>query len=259
MTHFLRLLAESDKAAALSTACAQFKLGASGAYHFDIPPSSFDPIPGKPFAYWVSDAVRQTFERLPPFESDERVVRVGLQTSDNFRFVRASWEVASGSAELKWYPYAKGGSYSPFYSDIHLCVNWKANGLEIDSFPASVVRNSDFYFRPGLTWPSRAHRFAPRALPAGSIFSVRSYCAFPEPEYEAATLALFNSSAFDYLFKTALGRYGYPEFIVGILQIMPWAKPQGRVLERLGTLARRAWPKRHVSCCIRWPRVTGAR
>ncbi|MBP6902895.1 MAG: type II restriction endonuclease subunit M [Burkholderiaceae bacterium] len=241
MTHFLRLLAESDKATALSNACTQFKQGASGAYHFDIPPSSFDPIPGKPFAYWVSDAVRQTFERLSPFESDERVVRVGLQTSDDFRFVRASWEVTSDSTERKWRPFAKGGAYSPFYSDIHLCANWKANGLEIDAFPASVVRNADFYFRPGLTWPLRAHRFAPQALPAGSIFSVRGYCAFPERGHESATLALFNSRAFDYLFKTALGRYGYPEFIVGILQIMPWAKPQGGDLEQLGKLARRAW------------------
>jgi hypothetical protein len=54
-------------------------------------------------------------------------------------------------------------------------------------------------------------------------------------------LALFNSCAFDYLFKTALGRYGYPEFIVGILQIMPWVRPQGGDLQQLGTLARRAW------------------
>jgi len=49
MTHFLRLLAESDKAAALSNSCAQFKLGELDPHHFDIPPSSFDPIPGKPF------------------------------------------------------------------------------------------------------------------------------------------------------------------------------------------------------------------
>jgi hypothetical protein len=248
MTHFLRLLAESDKAAALSNSCAQFKLGELDPHHFDIPPSSFDPIPGKPFAYWVSDAVRQTFERLPHFESDQRVVRVGLQTSDDFRFVRTSWEVVSDRAGKRWFPFAKGGAYSPFYADIHLCVNWTMNGAEIAHFIdlktgklLSRPQNTDFYFRPGLTWPLRASRFAPQALPAGSIFSVRGYCAFPEPKHEAATLALFNSCAFDYLFKTALGRYGYPEFIVGILQIMPWVRPQGGDLQQLGTLARRAW------------------
>lgn len=248
MTHFLRLLAESDKAAALSNACAQFKIGAFGAAHFDIPPSSFDPIPGKPFAYWVSDAVRQTFQRLPEFQSGARSVKQGLATADDFRFVRASWEVIAEGAKKSWFPFAKGGAYSPFYADIHLCVNWTMNGAEIANFIdlqtgklLSRPQNTDFYFRPGLTWPLRASRFAPQALPAGSIFSVRGYCAFPEPEHEAATLALFNSRAFDYLFKTALGRYGYPEFIVGILQIMPWARPQGAALEQLGTLARRAW------------------
>lgn len=241
MTHFLRLLAESDKAAGLSTTCAKFRQGASGVNHFEIPPSSFDPIPGKPFAYWVSNAVRQTFQRLPQFQSGPRSVKQGLATADDFRFVRASWEIAPASGKRKWYPFAKGGAYSPFYADIHLCVNWAEGGVEMDAFPASVIRNPDFYLRPGLTWPLRAHRFAPHVLPAGSVFSARGYSAFPEPMEEAATLALFNSRAFDYLFKTALGRYGYPEFIVGILQIMPWARPQGAALEQLGTLARRAW------------------
>src|SRR5690606_21766281 len=83
--------------------------------------------------------------------------------------------------------------------------------------------------------------FAPQAMPAKCIFSVRGYCAFPEIDKEAMTLAIFNSSAFDYLYKTALGRFGYPEFIVGILQIMPWAEANGGQVENLNGLARRAW------------------
>jgi len=73
-----------------------------------------------------------------------------------------------------------------------------------------------------LTWPLRAKRFAPQVMPSGSIFSVRGYAAFPEPGNEMSTLAVFNSNAFDFIFKTALGRFGFPEFIVGILQCLPW-------------------------------------
>lgn len=217
MSHFLRLLGETDKAQALATVCTRLRQGVIEARHFDIPPEVFDAIPGKPFAYWVSEAVRQTFKVLPPFEGDGRTVRVGLQTSDDFRFVRDWWEIATEAAESKWAPFAKGGGYSPFYADTHLTINWGNSGEELTAFPLCVIRNPDFYFRPGLTWPLRARRFSPQAMPAGSVFSVRGYSAFPAEGEELATLALFNSSPFDYLFKTALGRFGYPEFIVGIL------------------------------------------
>lgn len=78
-------------------------------------------------------------------------------------------------------------------------------------------------------------------MPEGCIFSVRGYSAFPEADEEAKTLAIFNSAPFDYLYKTALGRFGFPEFIVGILQIMPWADASTEVRDVLGALARRAW------------------
>jgi hypothetical protein len=248
MTAFLRLLAEDDKAAALQQVCARLRRGEADARLFEVAPEAFDAVPGKPFAYWVSDAVRQTFQRLPPFESEGRTVKQGLATADDFRFVRAWWEVGAGGTAGKWFPFAKGGAYSPFYADVYLVVNWAKDGAEIRHFVDpktgklnSRPQNVEFYFRPGLTWPLRARRFAPQALGAGSIFSVRGYCAFPEIGLEAMTLGLFTSSAFDYLFKTALGRYGYPEFIVGILQLLPWPTVSQDQQTSLATLARRAW------------------
>lgn len=248
MTTFLRLLAENDKAAALQTVCARLLQGEADPRAFNVAPEAFDAVPGKPFAYWVSDVVRDTFRRLPPFESEGRTVKQGLATADDFRFVRAWWEVGVGETAGKWFPFAKGGAYSPFYADVHLVVNWAEDGTEICNFVDpktgklnSRPQNTGYYLRPGLTWPLRAHRFAPQAMPAGCIFSVRGYSAFPLQGEEAKSLAIFNSSAFDYLYKTALGRFGYPEFIVGILQIMPWAKASTAQDKQLAALARRAW------------------
>jgi hypothetical protein len=164
-----------------------------------------------------------------------------LQTSDDFRFVRDWWEIATEETAPKWAPFAKGGGYSPFYADTHLTINWGKSGEELTAFPLCVIRNPDFYFRPGLTWPLRARRFSPQAMPAGSVFSVRGYSAFPAEGEELATLALFNSSPLDYLFKTALGRFGYPEFIVGILQTLPWSRPSNECGLKLAGLARNAW------------------
>lgn len=241
MTIFLRLLAEEDKAAALAESCLRVRQGEDEGRYLDVPSDAFEAVPGKPFAYWVSAPVRDTFRRLPPFEGSGRVVRVGLQTSDDFRFLRCWWEVHGGGSGQVWPPFAKGGSHSPFYADIPLVVDWQREGSKLASFSSSVIRNAEYYFRRGITWPLRARRFGPQAMPEGCIFSVRGYSAFPEADEEAKTLAIFNSAPFDYLYKTALGRFGFPEFIVGILQIMPWADASTEARDVLGALARRAW------------------
>lgn len=241
MTIFLRFLADGDKASALFESCRRVRQGEAESRCLDVPSDAFDAVPGKPFAYWVSAAVRDTFRRLPPFEARGRVVRVGLQTSDDFRFLRCWWEIHAAGARQAWPPFAKGGSHSPFYADVPLVVDWGSDGSKLASFPASVIRNAEYYFRPGITWPLRARRFAPQAMPEGCIFSVRGYSAFPEEDEEAKTLAIFNSAPFDYLYKTALGRFGFPEFIVGILQIMPWAEASTAARGSMEVLARGAW------------------
>ena len=61
MTHFLRLLTEQNKESALVTACQRLRQGDTDPCHFELAAESFDAVPGKPFAYWVSDAVRNVF------------------------------------------------------------------------------------------------------------------------------------------------------------------------------------------------------
>jgi len=241
MSHFLRLLNEEDKSAALLTACQALRQGGVDYRNFEIASESFGAVPGKPFAYWVSDDIREIFKSLPRFEGDGRTVRVGLQTSDDFRFLRDWWEVDCDEVTPKWRPFAKGGAFSPFYADVHLSINWMDDGAELIAFPSCVIRNPDYYFRSGITWPLRAHRFSPQLMPAGCVFSVRGYSAFPAEGCELTTLALFSSAAFDYIFKTALGRFGYPEFIVGVLQMLPWVEPTTANAEALQRLSKRAW------------------
>ncbi|MBO0758784.1 MAG: hypothetical protein J2P54_23300, partial [Bradyrhizobiaceae bacterium] len=96
--------------------------------------------------------------------------------------------VAADAPDRHWFPFAKGGSHSPFYFDLFLQVNWRDNGQEMKAWLDLVdgksgwsrsIRSTEFYFRSGITWPLRAYRFSPQAMPQGSIFSVRGYSAFP--------------------------------------------------------------------------------
>lgn len=243
MTLFIRAVAADDKAAALKQA-----ISGNSPERFTPKLKQFSELPGTPFAYWVGAGVRAAFNRFPTVEGNGRAVRVGLQTSDDFRFVRAVWEIDPSKRGSKWFPFAKGGGMSPFYTSIHLVVNWRDAGIEIRNFIdqktgklLSRPQNIDFYFKGGLTWPLRASKFAPQPLPEGCIFSVRGYSVFLPSQELMAGLAIFNSKTFDYLFKALLGRFGYPEFVVGILQKLPWPEPGLKESAELATLARSAW------------------
>jgi len=248
MTVFFRVLDEpvEEKASKLHRSVAALRRHEHSATELDA--VEFSAVPGSPFAYWVSKDIRAVFQRFEKFESRDRNVRQGLATTDDFRFLRAWWEVAPSLLGAGWFSFAKGGNFSPFYSDIPLVLEWRNAGAALKAKVIAEygnagkrIYNEEFYFRAGMTWPLRAHRFAPQALPAKCICSVRGYSAFTPAESLLATLAVFNSSCFDFLFKTFLGRFGFPEFIVGILQQMPWAEPDRELRDAATRLARRAW------------------
>ncbi|MDZ7854173.1 MAG: hypothetical protein U5L98_16445 [Halomonas sp.] len=244
MTNFLRLLSESSKAAPLAEVCACLRDGRPDSRIYTVAPEAFDAVPGKPFAYWVSDEIRENFKRFDRFERNGRFVKHGLTTGDDERFVRAWWEVVSAE---QWLPFAKGGNHSPYYVDQSLLLKWLSGGAELragyqtKSILGTRLDGCDYFGRLGLTWPLRSRSFSPQVLERGSSFSARGYCAFLPEGTELSALALFNSKAFDYLFKVALGRFGYPEFIVGILQLVPWPLIEDEQSKRLASLAIKAW------------------
>src|SRR5216683_4398224 len=178
MTIFIRLLNNADKANALREISSLVAAGTACEKVYVVDPAAFSQIPGAPFAYWVSEDVRGLFSSLPPFENGDRMARTGLQSSDDFRFLRAKWETLPHGN--KWAPFAKGGTHSPFYADIYMRVNWGDDGEEIKAWAGSLyqgghwsrnIRNTDLYFRAGIFQTLRAARLAPHITPKGCIFS----------------------------------------------------------------------------------------
>ena len=243
MSQFLRLLSENDKASALWEVSQRLRAGEADARVFDVQPGAFGAVPGKPFAYWVSEAVRGVFRRLPAFEGSERSARQGLATADDFRFVRDWWEVLSNH----WFSLAKGGAYSPYYADVHLVVSWSNDGDELAAFAGSVVRNSDYYFRPGLTWPRRTSSgISLRALPANCIFADKGpvvFVANDEPEELLALLAVTNSRPFSIMVELQLAAADAAarSYEVGVIQKTPMPDRSPDQKAKLAVLARRAW------------------
>lgn len=186
------------------------------------------------------------------FERDGRHVRQGLATADDFRFVRSWWEVATASeSELRerWPGFSKGGAFSPFYADIHLRVNWEHEGREISNFCvpgttkiASRPQSTEFYGRPGLTWPLRTHRFCPQVMPAGVVISVRGSGIYADDPL--SVLGLFSSAFIDYLLRMQAGKDAHPQYDMGDIKLLPFEVLPEHLNTEFARLGRRGWSLR---------------
>ncbi|MGA8616438.1 MAG: hypothetical protein WB760_33035, partial [Xanthobacteraceae bacterium] len=254
-TSFFRVTHLDEKDAALRIAVSAGSKDRPAKNVFYVTAASFRQIPGSPFAYWVSDHLRSLFKSHGAFESAGRVARQGAVTGNDARFVRSWWEVEGWkkSSTLTWVPFAKSGISSSYYCDVPLVVPWDYDRGTFTGYtgllhrPSLTPANASLFFRPGLTWPLRAARFCPSIMPSGCVFSIRGYAILAPRDTLLGVLGITGSSCFDFLFKMALGRFGYPEFVVGVLQILPYPKLKSSEA-RLSELAQSVHSLRRTLC-----------
>lgn len=186
---FIRLLRDPDKGSALASAVARHRDNVPDQRVYRLPLATFDTIPGSVLAYAASPAVLSMFTDLSRLGASADV-KQGLATADDARFVRAFWEVDprriaqsrdETRAGRRWVPFAKGGEYGPYWSDIHLVVDYQDDGQRLRDFDRAYVRNPGFYFRPGLTWPARTNSaLSMRILPGGCVFGHKGPSLFTD-------------------------------------------------------------------------------
>lgn len=233
-----RLLTEPDKGTRLKEMVCG--LGADGCYITN--PPSFRLVPNAPFAYWVSDRLRQVFLDHPLFEAEGQTAKQGLATADDFRFLRLWWEVSNRSEEEVWFPFAKGGEYSNYYADLHLVINWAYSGVQIRSFKRAFIRNEDSYFNPGLTWTRRTQKgLSLRIMPRGCVFGDKGPVAFVDDDAPTSLLNLLgimNSSTFLRLVELQMA---FGSYEVGVIQRVPIPNSLAGSKKPLADLASQAW------------------
>lgn len=96
-------------------------------YFYEAEQSDFLKIPGCPIAYWVTEEGFLAFSNSKVV--DHYVVRNGISTGDNEKYLRLWYEVSA--AKDYWKPCNKGGSYRKWYGNNEYYVYWKDNGHEI--------------------------------------------------------------------------------------------------------------------------------
>ena len=95
---------------------------------FQAKQKDFEKIPGSPIAYWVSDKIREIFEKNQKL-GEVGEAKTGMTTADNDSFLRLWNEVNILKSEFctqdfqnsfngkKWYPYNKGGEFRKWYGN----------------------------------------------------------------------------------------------------------------------------------------------
>ena len=206
--------------------------------YFYLSIKSLSQISGSPFAYWMSRKVLEQFQKSCKVK-DNFTVRSGSVTFNDFRFLRAKWEVPPQlqihENAIRWQLISKGGEFSQYYADIHLLIDWKDNG----NYVAQCVyehrpregygwgtrgRNINFFGKNSVCWSRRTQKgFSSRILPAGCVFSDKSPVIQQEDESKLwYFLGISNSTLFRSLLKIQIA---FGSYEVGAIERTPLPLP----------------------------------
>lgn len=176
-------------------------------YMYRIDPGHFMKVPGYPFAYWLSDAMRNAFTAGKTLRTIAEP-KVGLQTGDVNRYLRRWWEVSYSRLALncesveqmvdrgaRWIPYDKGGDFRKWYGNQEFVLDWESDGASVRRNPKARPQNTEYFFRKhiGMTAVSSGDP-AFRFYPAGFAFDNASRGLFIESEETSADVIGFANS-----------------------------------------------------------------
>ncbi|MCK6527599.1 BREX-1 system adenine-specific DNA-methyltransferase PglX [Myxococcota bacterium] len=186
-------------------------------------------------------ASTQIGEQSESFEPAAGTARQGPLTHDDERFLRIWTEVNARDLSPKcWARYAKGGEFQPFYGDVHLVLNRRQDGAELDAVnmaingqTAQCRTGSSWWYRGGATYSYRSTLgFAVRNLPRGVIMSIvgPAVISITESVSNAYLVGWLNAAVTR---KAVMSRSTASAFPTGLVKSLNWRWPQEEVKKRV--------------------------
>lgn len=251
---FFRELNRTKKNEGLLESISLAKAGRHGENYFKRRVSQFLVFEDAPYVYWIDDLISRKIAAHPAVDPLACSIRVGLQTGDDFRFLRLWWEVrdrdilvpemSSNLEEVrreclklciptKWAWYSKTEAASPVLSSIHLCVNWLNDGAEIKAYhtgnghtASKYVMSESLYFRPGFSYMLRSSRLVPYIVPAGIIPTAGRSQVYPKQGEEMWLAALLSSNLATAVARFRGEAFWQPKFQNSMVSAIPYVKPE---------------------------------
>ena len=121
-------------------------------YYFRTTKENFEKIPGMPIGYWVSDKVREIFEKEDKLE---KYIDIGSQnkTANNEKYLRYIWEIEKNKIgnSKKWVLYSKGGEFRRWYGNLEYLIDWsdKARIFYKNNKTSNLI-NEKYWFKKSI-------------------------------------------------------------------------------------------------------------
>lgn len=144
----------------------------------------FKQIPSHRFGFWLKDSSLKVFSNKKV--ANFSIPREGMTTAGNDIFLRLWHEVEYNgigfnytreealASKLKWFPYAKGGSYRLWYGNTEYVVDWFNDGERIqNNYDSETGRlrshnyNLEYIFKECISWSRMNNSF--RLYPKGFL------------------------------------------------------------------------------------------
>ena len=159
---------------------------------------TFTQIPGTPIAYWVGYGLLRAYS-AGSFLGEVAHPKVGMQTSNNERYLRLWWEtdwVPNSKPEShKWIKYLKGGNYRKWNGNLEYLLFYNNDPNFILKQPHARVLPLEMLEMPKITCTMlTSGRPGFRTAPVDSFYDIAAHCCFPDDKKSNYILALLNSS-----------------------------------------------------------------
>lgn len=259
-SEFFRHLTSSNKAVDLAQSISRAIAGEHDESTFYVHQRDFFRLDDAPFVYWISSDIIQKLSSMPSIDPTACDIRVGLQTNDDFRFLRLWYEVNpesiitpsfQGSSEeirrdcidqsskKKWAWYSKTDKSSAFQASIHVLAKWEKNGAEVKAYIESKghvaskhVMSEDRYFTPGFSYMLRATRLVPYVVPTGVIPTAGRSQIYPFSGLEDWVLLLMGSNIATCVARFRGENFTQPKFQNSMVGSVPYFPPTPDLLAK---------------------------
>ena len=200
-------------------------------WRFQAKQKDFEKIPGSPIAYWVSDKIREIFEKNRIDEFFD--VRSGIMTGDDETYLKLWQEVNLSkigfnyqqSSDIiinkkRWFPLNKGGNFRKWYGNNEYIIDLENNGERIRKSGKNFrLREDSFYFKEGMTWSEVSSSKASfRFSNNGMLFGSTGPMAYENSKNKIKILSiigLLNTKGYQYILNIMNPTLHYNVGIIG--------------------------------------------
>ena len=126
--------------------------------------------------------------------------KVGMQTSNNDKYLRLWWEINrsecfSDEMPPNWVKYLKGGDYRKWYGNLDYLLHYKKDPSYILQQPHAKVLDLTYLQTPKCTWTDlTSGEPSFRYAPEDTFYDISGHCFFPDRKDQLFLLAYANSS-----------------------------------------------------------------